>query len=71
MQNIIHKYMDHPVEISVNASTKVNENIEHQYMVMKATDKTEAIKRVLDFTPDMYGVIFCRTKRENHHYLFC
>lgn len=62
IQNIVKHYMDNPVKVSVNAQTKVNVNIEHQYMVMKATDKFEVITRMLDYTPDMYGVIFCRTK---------
>lgn len=64
IQNIIHQYMDNPLEVSVNTATKVNVNIDHQYMVMKATDKLEAIKRVIDYNNDIYGVIFCRTKRE-------
>lgn len=64
IQNIVKHYMKDPVKVTVNADTKVNENISHQYMLLKASDKLEAIKRLLDFTDDVYGVIFCRTKMD-------
>ena len=57
-------YMENPVEVSVDFGTKVNENIAHQYMILKASDKTEAIKRIMDHEKEMFGVIFCRTKMD-------
>lgn len=62
IKRITKEYMQNPVEVSVNTGTKVNENIAHQYMVLKASDKTEAIKRIMDHEKEMFGVIFCRTK---------
>jgi len=64
IQNIVKHYMKDPVKVTVNADTKVNKNISHQYMLLKASDKQEAIKRLLDFNEEIYGVIFCRTKMD-------
>jgi ATP-dependent RNA helicase DeaD len=62
IKRITKEYMQNPIEVSVNTGTKVNENISHQYMILKASDKTEAIKRIMDHEKEMFGVIFCRTK---------
>jgi len=64
IQNIVKHYMTDPVKVTVNADAKVNKNISHQYMLLKASDKQEAIKRLLDFNEEIYGVIFCRTKMD-------
>lgn len=64
IKNIVKHYMTDPVKVTVNADTKVNVNISHQYMLLKASDKQEAIKRLLDFNEEIYGVIFCRTKMD-------
>ncbi len=64
IRRLIKNYMHDPLEVSVNTKQRVNENIRHQYTVLKASDKTEAVKRLLDFHPDMYGIAFCRTKRD-------
>src|SRR4029077_18266682 len=39
-----------------------NANIEHQYVVTQERDKYTALKRILDNTPDIFGLIFCRTR---------
>ena len=62
IKRITKEYMENPMEVSVNTGTKVNENISHQYMILKASDKTEAIKRIMDHEKEMFGIIFCRTK---------
>ena len=62
IKRIVHDYMDHPIEVSIDRGNLVNENIAHQYMILKASDKTEAIKRLMDHEKEMFGVIFCRTK---------
>ncbi len=62
IKKITREYMENPMEVSINSGTKVNENISHQYMILKASDKTEAIKRLMDHEKDLFGVIFCRTK---------
>lgn len=62
IKNIVSTYMDDPIEISVKSGVEVNKNISHQYLLVKLSDKLEAIKRILDVNPNFYGVMFCRTK---------
>ncbi|MEP2026907.1 MAG: DEAD/DEAH box helicase [Reichenbachiella sp.] len=62
IKNIVNTYMNNPKEVSVKSGVEVNKNISHQYLVVKMSDKLEAIKRVLDVNPNFYGVMFCRTK---------
>jgi len=64
IKRIVAKYMDNPAEVRINAQTKVNTNIEHQYIATKASDKTEALMRILDINPEIRAVVFCRTKRD-------
>ncbi len=64
IRKIIHKYMDSPREVSVNRVEKTNTDITHQYVVTKTTNKVPAIRRFLDKSPEMRGILFCRTKRE-------
>ncbi|MBL4652414.1 MAG: DEAD/DEAH box helicase [Flavobacteriales bacterium] len=64
IKRIVAKYMDNPIEVRINAQTKVNTNIEHQYIATKASDKTEALMRILDINPEIRAVVFCRTKRD-------
>ena len=62
IKNIVNTYMNDPKEVSVKSGVEVNKNISHQYLVVRVSDKLEAIKRVLDVNPNFYGVMFCRTK---------
>lgn len=64
IKKIVKKYMEDPIEISVNSQHEVNSDIEHQYALVKSSDRTEALTRILDITPDMRGIVFCRTKHE-------
>ncbi|MTI88708.1 MAG: DEAD/DEAH box helicase [Balneolaceae bacterium] len=58
------KYMNNPNEIEVGARNSAAQNVEHHYYMVKAKDRYEAIKRIADVNPDIYGIIFCRTRRE-------
>jgi ATP-dependent RNA helicase DeaD len=62
IRQIISQYMTQPVEISINKDDKINLNIEHQFVQVRATDKVEALRRILDFQSDITAVIFCKTK---------
>lgn len=62
VRQIAEAYMREPQEITTGARNQANENIDHQYVVVSERDKYLALKRFLDYTPDMYGVVFCRTK---------
>ena len=64
IRRLVKQYMDSPFEVSVDPKTTVNANIEHKYVIVKQSDKTEAMARFLELEPELYGVVFCRTRRE-------
>jgi ATP-dependent RNA helicase DeaD len=59
---IAKNYMADPFELTIGDKNTGNANIEHQYVVVNDRDKYNALKRVLDFNPDIFGLIFCRTR---------
>jgi ATP-dependent RNA helicase DeaD len=59
---IAKNYMSDPQEITVGDKNTGNVNIEHQYVVIQERDKYSALKRILDYTPEIFGLIFCRTR---------
>jgi ATP-dependent RNA helicase DeaD len=61
---IAKTYMTDPFEITVGGKNETNKNIEHQYYVVKGREKYEGLKRLLDYNPDIYGLVFCRTRRD-------
>jgi ATP-dependent RNA helicase DeaD len=61
---ISRNYMDEPKEVTIGKTNSGNANIDHQYAVVSAHHRYEALKRILDFNPDMYGIIFTRTKAD-------
>ncbi len=68
IRKIVNKYMTNPVEVKADDDANpVNVNIEHQYVVVKQSDKPEALTRFLDFHQDMRGLIFCRTRRDTQN----
>ncbi|MGV8058140.1 MAG: DEAD/DEAH box helicase [Smithellaceae bacterium] len=64
IENIARSYMKKPAEITVGSRNTGAENIQHQYYVVHAKDRYVALKRIADFYPDIYAIIFCRTKIE-------
>lgn len=62
VRTIASNYMHDPVELTVGEKNTGNVNIEHQYMVVNENDKYSALKRLLDFNPEIFGLIFCRTR---------
>ena len=64
IRRMVGQYMTDPLEVKVNQTSRVNENIDHQYALVRHTDKSEAIARFLDLDPELYGVVFCRTRRD-------
>jgi len=61
---IAANYMDNPLEVSIGHKNQGNENIQHSYYLVYEKDRYPALKRLIDFNPDIYGLIFCRTKHE-------
>jgi len=64
IRRIADKYMKEPLEVSIGRKNAVNENISHQFVVVEERHRFEALKRVVDFHPDIFGLIFCRTKMD-------
>ncbi|MBF0226220.1 MAG: DEAD/DEAH box helicase [Desulfobacterales bacterium] len=59
---IASNYMKDPVEIIAGRKNSGAENIEHLYFMVSARDKYLALKRIVDYYPEIYGIIFCRTR---------
>jgi len=59
---ISRNFMTDPKEITVGKKNSGNVNIDHQYITVAAHHRYETLKRYIDFTPGMYGIIFTRTK---------
>ena len=64
ISEIAEVYMDHPLEISVGKRNAGAENVRHEYYVVHVKDRYKALKRIADINPDIYGIIFCRTRQE-------
>ncbi|WP_099464882.1 DEAD/DEAH box helicase [Parabacteroides provencensis] len=62
--SITKKYMNNPKEIVIGRKNEGNKNIKHVYYMVHARDKYLALKRIADFYPNIYGIIFCRTRKE-------
>ena len=58
------KYMRDPEEIEVGERNSGAKNVEHHFYMVHAKDRFEALKRIVDMNPDVYGIVFCRTRRE-------
>jgi ATP-dependent RNA helicase DeaD len=61
---ISRNYMETPKEVTVGKKNSGNVNIDHQFFVVPAQHRYEALKRLIDFNPGMYGIIFTRTKAD-------
>jgi len=61
---ITKSYMNNPLEIAVARMNIAADNVQHIYYMVNAKDRYEAIKRIIDINPGIYGIIFCRTRRE-------
>ncbi len=64
VRRIAKNYMENPQEILVGKQNSPADNIDHRYYMMKERDRYYALKRILDYYPDIFGLIFCRTRRE-------
>ncbi|MFN8242341.1 MAG: DEAD/DEAH box helicase [Bacteroidales bacterium] len=62
--SIARKYMNDPVEITIGTKNSSAENISHNYYLVHARDKYKVLKRIADYEPDIYGIVFCRTRKE-------
>lgn len=64
VRKIAKRFMTDWQEFAVSAANATNVNIDHQYYVTNHHNRFETLRRLLDFTPGIYGVIFTRTKND-------
>lgn len=64
IMKIAATYMHDPLEISVGTKNSGAENVEHFYYQVNAKNRYLALKRIADINPDIYGIVFCRTRAE-------
>jgi len=64
IRRVSRKYMKQPFEITIGKVNAANKNIDHQYFVTAAHHRYDTLKRIIDFNPGLYGIIFTRTKAD-------
>ncbi len=64
IEAIAKNYMRSPERVSVSQKNVAAKNVEHCYYMVNARDKYLALKRIADINPKIYGIVFCRTRRE-------
>jgi ATP-dependent RNA helicase DeaD len=62
IRRVSKKYMKQPHEITVGKVNTALKNIDHQFYITTAHQRYEALKRLIDFNPGIYGIVFTRTK---------
>ncbi len=62
IRKVSKRYMKDPVEVTVGKVNTSNKSIDHQYYVTTAQHRYQTLKRIIDFNPGIYGIIFTRTK---------
>jgi len=64
IRQVSKRYMEQPFEITIGKVNAGNANIDHQYYMTQHVNRYETLKRIIDFNPGLYGIIFTRTKAD-------
>ena len=64
IEAIARQYLKDSKEIQVGSRNEGAEHVNHIYYMVRAQDKYHALKRVVDYYPRIYGIVFCRTRME-------
>ncbi len=64
VSSIAKKFMKKPLEITVGTKNSGSINVQHEYYLVSGRERYQALKRLADANPDIFSVIFCRTKRD-------
>jgi ATP-dependent RNA helicase DeaD len=62
--NIAKKYMTNPATVTIGSKNSSAQNITHAYCVTRRHDRYAALRRLIDFYPEFFGIVFCRTRSE-------
>ena len=64
VSTIARKFMSSPVEITVGTKNVGSDQVSHEYYLVNSRDRYAALKRLVDANPQIFSVVFCRTKRD-------
>lgn len=64
VRKIANRFMKNPIEITVGKKNVGAENVHHDSYTVHERDRYPALKRIVDYYPEIYGIIFCRTRKE-------
>lgn len=64
VENIAKSYMKDPEIVTVGQRNAGSANVEHYYYMVKEDDRYAALKRIADYNPDIYAIVFCKTREE-------
>ena len=64
IRKVSKRYMKEPFEVTIGKVNTSNKSIDHQYYLTSAQHRYETLKRIIDFNPGIYGIIFTRTKAD-------
>ncbi len=63
IRDISSRYMNNPEEVAIQSKNKAAASVEHQYFLIANSNRYQALKRIVDYYPGIYGIVFCRTRR--------
>ena len=61
---VTKKYMKNSLKISVASANRAADNVDHIFYMVQARDRYEVVKIIADMNPNVYGIVFCRTRKE-------
>jgi ATP-dependent RNA helicase DeaD len=64
VERIARTYMNDPLEITIGSRNTGSKNVHHYYYLVQARDRYQALKRIADYYPNIYSIVFCRTRAE-------
>jgi ATP-dependent RNA helicase DeaD len=62
--SLTRKFLKDTLEISAGKKNVGADSVQHEYYMVHSKDRYNALKRIVDMTPDIYGIVFCRTRQE-------
>ena len=68
VERIASSYMEDPIKVTVGTKNSSAANIEHKYCLVNGRDQYYALRRFIDYSPDVFGIVFCRTRRETQEF---
>ena len=64
IEKVARHYMKEHIEIRIGRTNQGADTVQHHYYMVKAADRYAALKRIVDMVPDIYSIVFCRTRQE-------